>query len=313
MSKRIKTSFAIICVVVILASIMSGYVMAYDDVTYGFISRSGSDTDEQEPAEAGDTDGGEPLILAYTEIPLYVDGVFAGTALKLNDTTYVPLLSFCRTMLMDEIEAQWDGETDSVSLSAEDIDISLTLSDNFIVANGRYLYLPDGAYNINGTVVAPIRELAKIFNVSIEWDEESWTVDISTSDFSIIENDEEYYDEEALFWLSRVISSEAGAEPLEGMIGVGNVVLNRVNDDSGIFEDTVRSVIFQYNQFAVVESGAIYLEPNEMSVIAAKLCLEGYNTVEDSKFFLNPETSSSLWFRENRTFVMTIEDHDFYA
>lgn len=309
MSNRIKTSFAIICIVVILASMMSGYALADEDITYGFISGS----DAADSVESDSTDQREMLILAYTEIPLYVDDVFIGTALKLNDATYVPLLAFCEAMLMTDIEAFWDSETGCVSLSAEDIDISLTLSDNFIMANNRYLYLSDGAYNINGTVVAPIRELAKIFNVSVEWDEESWTIDISTSDFSIIEQGDDFYDEESLHWLSRVISSEAGAEPLEGMIGVGNVVLNRVNDESGIFEDTIKRVIFQYNQFSVVDSGAIYLEPNEMSIIAAKLCLEGYNTVEDSKFFLNPETASSLWFRENRTFVITIEDHDFYA
>lgn len=311
MSKRIKTSFAIICVVVILASIMSGHVMAEDDVTYGFISRSGAGQDVQDAPE--DADRSEPLILAYTEIPLYVDGVFSGIALKLNDTTYVPLLSFCEAMLMEDFEVLWDGEAESVSLSAGGVDISLTLSDNFIVANGRYLYLPDGAYNINGTVVAPIRELAKIFNVDIEWDEDDWTVNIDTSELSIIQQGAQFYEYESLFWLSRVIFAESGeTEPIEGMIGVGNVVLNRVNDGSGMFEDTVRGVIFQYNQFSVVESGTIYLEPNEISVIAAKLCLEGYNTVGDSMFFLNPDIASSYWFRETRTFVVTIENHDFY-
>lgn len=311
MSKRVKTSFAITYIVVVLASIMSSYAMAGEDVTYGIISHS--EFSEEPVNGSSAADNGETIILAYTEIPLYVDDFFTGIALKLNDATYVPLLAFCEAMLMVDMEAQWDSETNRVLLSAENVEISLTLDDNFIIANDRYFYLSDGAYNINGTIMVPIRVLAKIFNVGVEWDEDSWTVGISTSDFSIIEHGDDFYDEDSVYWLSRLISSEAGAEPLEGMIGVGNVVLNRANDDSGIFADTIKSVIFQYNQFAVVESGAIYLEPNEMSVIAAKLCLEGYNTVMDSKFFLNPETSSSLWFRENRTFVMTIEDHDFYA
>lgn len=309
MSKEIKTSFAIICVVVILASVMGGYAMAEDELTYDLPSE-----DELEQASSEAADGREPLILAYTEIPLYVDGVFSGSALKLNDTTYVPLLSFCVAMLREDFEVLWDGEKNSVSLSAEGIDISLALSDNYIVANGRYLYLPCGAYNINGSVLAPIRELAKIFNVSIEWDEEDWTINIDTSELSIIEQGAAFYDSETLFWLSRVISSESGGtEPIEGMIGVGNVVLNRVNDESGMFEDTVQGVIFQYNQFSVVDNGTIFHEPKELSVIAAKLCLEGYNTVGDSLFFLNPDIAPSSWFRETRTFVVTIENHDFYA
>lgn len=311
MSNRIKISFAMICIVVILTSMMGGYATAEEDVTYGFIPRR--EFNEELDFDDSVIDSGDALILAYTEIPLYVDDFFTGTALKLNDATYVPLLAFCEAMLMADIEAVWDNETGRVSLSAEDVEISLTLDDNYIMANDRYFYLSDGAYNINGTVMVPIRELAKIFNVSVDWDDESWTVDISTSDFSIPEQGKDFYDEDSVYWLSRVISSEAGAEPLEGMIGVGNVVLNRANDDSGIFADTIKAVIFQYNQFAVVKSGAIYLKPNDMSVIAAKLCLEGYNTVEDSKFFLNPETSSSLWFRQNRTYVITIDDHDFYA
>ena len=91
------------------------------------------------------------------------------------------------------------------------------------------------------------------------------------------------------------------------------MVLNRVNDDSGVFRDTIRGVIFQAGQFDVVASGAIYLSPNEESVVAAKLCLEGYNTVGDSKWFLNPSISSTGWFDTYRTYELSIADHMFYA
>ena len=96
-------------------------------------------------------------------------------------------------------------------------------------------------------------------------------------------------------------------------IGVGNVVLNRVNDDTGIFNSTIKSVIFQPGQFSVVESTGIYLPPNDVAVVAAKICLEGYNTVGDSKFFFNPKFSSNKWFEQNRTYVTTIFNHVFYA
>ncbi len=290
MSKRFKSFLAMLCVVVILASMMSGFVLA----------------------EEADEESGEPLVIEYNEIPLYIDGEFIGTGFKLGSVTYVPMLAFCEAMLMTDFEAEWDQELGSVHLSAEDIDISLTLSDNYIVANGRYLYLADGAYNINGTIMAPIRELAKIFNLEIHWDYDDWSIDIDTSDLVIFESGDEFYDELSVYWLSRVISSEAGAEPMEGRIGVGNVVINRAEDDSGIWADTIKKVIFQPGQFSVVEAGGIYLEPNEESVIAAKMCLEGYNTVGDSKFFFNPETSSSSWFEERGIYVTSISHHDFY-
>lgn len=294
MSKRIKSSVAMICIVVILMGL-----------TFIPCFASGHE-------QAEDTDS-SPRVLAYTDIPLYVDGSFIGNGFMMDSVTYVPMLAFCEAMLMTDFEAFWDQDEGSVRLTAENIDISFTLSDNYIVANGRYIYLQDGAYNIHGTIMAPIRELSKIFSVSVDWDEDDWSIDIDTSELEILEDGDSFYDAESLKWLSRVISAEAGGEPLDGMIGVGNVVLNRVNDDSGAFKDTIKGVIFQIGQFAVTETGAIYLEPNERAVVAAKLCLEGYNTVGDSKFFLNPELSSSKWFKKYKTFVITIEDHDFYA
>ena len=63
---------------------------------------------------------------------------------------------------------------------------------------------------------------------------------------------------------------------MEGKIAVGNVVLNRVNDPR--FPNTVYGVVFQRNQFTPAMTGTINRTPNESSVIAAKLCLEGANT-----------------------------------
>lgn len=291
MSKKVLRFLAMICIAAIIFGMLS--VSAFAD----------NDT-------ASD---GETLVLAYTEIPLFMDGNYLGIGYMVDSITYVPMLAFCEAMLMSDIESDWDQETETAWLTSDEIDISMTLSDSYIVANGRYLYLADGAYNVNGTIIAPIRELAKIFGVDVSWDNDEWSILIDTESLEIIESGDDFYDEEALLWLSRVISAEAGAEPLSGMIGVGNVVLNRVSDDSGAFEDTIEDVIFQPGQFAVAETGAIYLEPNEEAVAAARLCLEGYNTVGDSKFFLNPELSSSRWFQRYKTYVTTISCHDFYA
>ena len=94
------------------------------------------------------------------------------------------------------------------------------------------------------------------------------------------------YDQEDLYWLSRIISAESRGEPLVGQIAVGNVVLNRT--ESGQFPDTVKEVVFdsQYAvQFTPVANGTIYLEPAASSVLAAKLCLEGAEVAGDSLYF----------------------------
>lgn len=290
MSKRIKTLIAIICVVVVTASMMSGVVLADSQAA-----------------------GADAQVIEYTDVPLYVDGEFLGTAYMLGSTTYVPMLAFCESMLKTEFDSSWDQSTGTVTLSAEGIDISLTLSNHYFVANGRYIYIPDGSYNINGTVMVPIRAMAKVFNVGINWDKDAWSADIDTSGLSLLQSGDTYYDADSLYWLSRVVYAEAGCEPFEGMIGVGNVVLNRIANESGSFPDTVKGVVFQSGQFSVVPAGTIYRDPSDQAVIAAKLALEGYNTVGDSLFFLNPSISSSKWFKANRTFVVSIQDHDFYA
>jgi N-acetylmuramoyl-L-alanine amidase len=87
---------------------------------------------------------------------------------------------------------------------------------------------------------------------------------------------DQYYDSDDVKWLSRIINAEAEAEPLEGKIAVGNVVLNRVASDE--FPDTIYSVIFDKAngvQFSPTASGAIYNTPTDESVLAAKMCLDG--------------------------------------
>lgn len=48
-------------------------------------------------------------------------------------------------------------------------------------------------------------------------------------------------------------------------------------------------------------------------MLRAKLCLEGYDIVGGSLYFVNPDIGVSSWFRQTRTYVTSIGDHDFYA
>lgn len=253
------------------------------------------------------------MVLPCAEIPIYDKDSFIGCGYLIDDITVVPLLTFTQAILDTPCEASWDPESGTALLTSENLSISLKPEDGYMVANGRYLYLQNSVYNLNGTIVVPIRELAYVFGISVIWNEEDWSISIDTSSISILESGDGFYPEEDLYWLSRVIYSESGNQPLEGMIGVGNVVLNRAADDSGLFGDGILGVIFLPGQFDVVAAGTIYLQPSEKAVAAAKLCLEGYNTVGDCKWFVNPAIGSTKWFKTYKTFALTIADHDFYA
>lgn len=120
-------------------------------------------------------------------------------------------------------------------------------------------------------------------------------------------------DEDAVFWLSRIISAESKGESLEGQIAVGNVVLNRVKSPE--FPNTIYGVIFDDRwggQFEPVRNGTIYLEPTEQSILAAKKCLSGVNNIGNCLYFLAPDLAQNFWIPQNREYVTTIGCHDFY-
>ena len=124
-----------------------------------------------------------------------------------------------------------------------------------------------------------------------------------------------FYNDDNVYWLSRIINAEARGESLDGQIAVGNVVLNRVA--SPLFPDTIYTVIFQTTygiiQFSPIANGSIYTTPAESCVIAAKLALDGANTASDSLYFLNVKAATTLWVVRNCSYVTTIGNHSFYV
>ena len=117
-----------------------------------------------------------------------------------------------------------------------------------------------------------------------------------------------------LYWLSRIIHAEAEAEPYQGKVAAGNVVLNRVNSAS--FPSTVKGVIFEYYQgipqFSPVAEGTIYNNPNADSVKAAKEALAGSKPVGISTYFFNPNKAPGQWIVKNKVYVTRIGNHVFY-
>ncbi len=295
MGKKLTGLLSVFCVAVIVASLLAPCAFAV-----------GPDADAAE-------EQCEALVLSCAEVPLYADERYLGSGFIVGGVTLVPLRTFLESILKEELAVEWDQETGTATLSAQDLLITLTLSDKYMCVNGRYIYLRDDVYNVNGTIIVPVRELARLFSLNLSWDADAHSVYLSTDDFAFPACGDEFYPEEDLYWLSHVIYSESGNQPLEGMIGVGNVVMNRAADESGAFARGIEGVIFQQGQFDVVPAGTIYFEPSEAAVVAAKLCLEGYNTVGDAKWFVNPDIGSTSWFRTYKTLAVTIADHDFYA
>lgn len=228
----------------------------------------------------------------------------------LNRTTYVCYWPVVKAMYPDA-EAAW--ENDRAVVRAEGLELSIQLGVPYLVANGRYLYFKDGVQMEGSSIMVPVRPLAQALGASVTWDSGTGIIALESGTGPIQSGDSYYLADggDTLHWLSQIINAESGNQSLIGKIAVGNVVLNRVN--SPMFPNSVYNVVFQSNQFTPVANGTIYLEPNEESVIAAKLCLDGANTAGTSLYFVNPRSSPNSWASRNRPYVATIGSHAFFG
>lgn len=229
-----------------------------------------------------------------------------------DDTTYFHIRSF--SVENGAVEVKWDEKTATAYVVCPGLTVSATVGSPYIIANGRVIYAQRENFIENGRLYVPARSICKAFGFSLVWNAETMSVHVINEGVPI-ESGESFYNRNDLYWLSRIISCEAGGtEPLIGQIAVGNVVLNRVNDESA--PNTVYDVIFDRRygiQFTPAYTSGIYAEPYENSVIAAKICLEGYTVSEDALFFYAPKYVYAAWIEENREYLFTIGGHKFFA
>lgn len=249
----------------------------------------------------------------YESIPITLDGkkILGASAYLIDGTTYVPLRALSDAV--GKYEISWNDSTKTATVKGgEDLHISVSTGKLYISVNGRYFYTVGKILNVEGRLYVPIRPLAKAFSLELEWNAATRSVSL-TSTGERTKWASEVYNTDDLYWLSRIINAESASEPLLGKIAVGNVVLNRMRSNQ--YPNTIYGVIFDRNhglQFSPVANGTIYNAPNAESVIAAKICLEGYSLSNDILFFLNPRIATSFWIVNNCTFVFSIGRHDFY-
>ena len=285
MKKFKRTSVFILCI-----------VMAFMSISVG--------------VSAGAASPAFPEGSTYVKVTLDGKEVLKNEAILINSVTYVPVRSFSELMGADDIS--WNQKTRTATIKKGDVSIYLTSGALYVGANGRYFFTVEKILNINDRLYAPVRAIAKSFNASVDWDNNTRTV-VITSGKKAIASGSDFYNSTDLYWLSRIISAEAAGESLVGQIAVGNVVLNR--KASSQYPNSVYGVIFDRRggtQFSPVSMGTIYNAPSEMSIIAAKICLDGYSVDTGILFFMNPKIATSNWISKNRPFAFTIGNHSFY-
>ncbi len=247
---------------------------------------------------------------ATVNLTLNGRSVLDGQAAIINSTTYVPLRSFSELVGAESI--RWDPKSATAIVKKGSTTIYVRDGGYYLEASGRYFYTPERVLNINDRLFVPVRPFAAVFCLDLVWNDKTRTVELTSSSRSLTSG-ATYYNSNDLYWLARIISAEAKGESLAGQIAVGNVVLNRKRSPQ--YPNTVYGVIFDRKngtQFSPVTYGTIYNTPTKSSVIAAKICLEGYSISDEILFFMNPRVATNNWISKNRPYAFTIGNHSFY-
>lgn len=241
-----------------------------------------------------------------------IDGEKLEGARLVNSVTYVPMRAFAEAF--DEVEVAWNNNTKTATVKQQEAETGATIGRGYIESRGRVLYSGNENLIIDGSTYIPVRPLAKALGASVTWDNATKTAEVRSGAEKLLSADE-FYNASDLYWLAKIINAESEGESLVGKLAVGNVVLNRV--ESPEFPNNVYDVVFDKKggvQFTPVANGSIHKEPGYDSYLAAKICLESYKVTDKNiLFFLNPAISTSTWVPNNRDYVMSVGNHDFYA
>lgn len=233
-----------------------------------------------------------------------------------NSRTFVPIRFISEALGVDEVS--WDDSSQTAILIDKGREIRLPVGSSSAQINGRSVELDAPISVYQGRTFVPVRFIAENFDCKVSWDPNNYIVNIlndnkivSRGSVSRTMSNSNY--ETDLYWLSRIVEAESKGESFNGKLAVANVVVNRTKHAD--FPSTIKEVIFDSRygvQYQPISNGAIYNNPSDESIKAAKEALEGNNNIDDCLYFLNPKTAQSTWIINNRTFYKTIENHDFY-
>ena len=297
-----KKRIAVLCVFCLIICMVSGFTNPSAGADAGTAAASGAKVIRE-----------DTVVPAKDTVPVYMNGIKIADGFRTGNTVCIGLSDFYSAAGYQADIAK-DAQSGAYTLLIDGLTLTAAPGQAYVTMNDRCFYVPGGLILKDGVPALPVRTLALSLQYETAWDAETSSVSLTADEPAPLESAAAHYNEQDLYWLAHIINAEAGNQPFEGKIGVGNVVMNRVADPT--CPNTIHDVVFDSRfgvQFSVVSTGGIYADPNVDSVAAAKACLEGANVVGNALYFVNPTIASSKWFDQTRTFIAAIGEHDFYA
>ncbi|MCD8179967.1 MAG: transglycosylase SLT domain-containing protein [Firmicutes bacterium] len=96
----------------------------------------------------------------------------------INGSTYtlIPVRGVSEAL---DAEVEWDGENNTVEIQKDGIDITLFIDSDTAVLNGEEVALETPAMIKNGRTMVPLRFVMESFNLDVDWDQDTRTVEIT--------------------------------------------------------------------------------------------------------------------------------------
>ena len=228
----------------------------------------------------------------------------------MNGTLYLPLRAFAKSL--GNATVTYNKTTKTAVLEMPGLYLTATDLGFVTYANDRPLFsFSPNVLMSNGRMYVPASALTKALGVEIKTQTRT---DVSIQGgYTPLTHARDFYREDEVYWLSKIISAESAGESLIGQIAVGDVILNRVKSE--LYPNTIYGVIFDRKygvQFSPILDGSIYKNPTYTATLAAKICLEGTSLSDNALFFLNPRVAESNWIVRTRPYAYSIGGHDFY-
>ncbi len=223
-----------------------------------------------------------------------------------NSLTHIPLREMAENL---GIFVDWNEEKRVATVKNNDNVLECYPDLKKVVLNGKE------NKNIvfeNGKIFVSLRNISELLNGNLKWYDDVYLAQLTSLESFNVKN-KKSYNKDDLFWMTKIISAESGGEPMIGKIAVGNVILNRV--ESKDFPNSVYEVVYDKKygvQFEPVINGSILKSHSVDCITAAKRAFEGENYAGESLYFLNPKKATNFWISNNRTYFLTISNHDFY-
>ncbi|MBR3995495.1 MAG: cell wall hydrolase [Clostridia bacterium] len=229
--------------------------------------------------------------------------------LDTNGVIYVPVRYASEAL---GATVTWDAVTSTAAVTKGSSKLVFVPADNCCYINDYWNYAPQKLEN--GTLYTDAYFIFKSLGGTVEVNSQNYEIKVSIPEYTVPDSYiEKYYNEEDLYWLSRIVTCESGSVSFEAKVMVANVILNR--RESNLFPNTVYDVIYDTKhgvQFPPAQKGnVVKAKPTADTIVACRAALNGLDLAPDCLYFTY-STNKTGWVARTRILYKVLGRQAFY-